>query len=109
MNGNLYRIAMGDGDQKFFGTPKSIRRADAEWFSNNVPGFGEAMLFVVVDGNYKDKYVALTSKTLARVEEELAAYQHASVVVHLINNPTRSFGENDSDFTPIGMAVVRVV
>ena len=110
MNANeLYRIDSGDGDQTFLGSGVVLRRASADWFTGSVGDWGAAILFVVVDGKYAGDYVALTPKSRAPINEELAQYGHASVVVHRILNPTSSFTGQRSDFDPIGMAMISAI
>lgn len=107
--GQRFRIIGGDGDPDFFSKPRDIRLAEADWFQGHVQ-LGDALLFLVDDPEYADRYVALTSHTLARLPEHLSQHGWASVVVHDIRNPSHSFdGEKSDDAFAIGMGVVERV
>jgi hypothetical protein len=98
----------GDGDQRFLGESQVVRLTEAQWF----PGYvrrDEAMLFVVEEGAYAGRFVALTTKSQAQLRQQITDFGWASVVVHVINNPTFSFDGSEKDADPIGMsAIVRV-
>jgi hypothetical protein len=107
--GQRFRIDGGDGDQNFFSTPKLLRLTDAAWFPGRTI-HGDALLFVVEDGGaYSGKYVALTSRVQAPLAEHLHTHGWASVIVHVITNPTSSFDGSQKDADAIGMAVVERV
>jgi hypothetical protein len=105
----LFRIPKGDGDQSFFGKPILLRRAATDWFHGEIPGFGHAMLFTIVDGRFSGEFVAVTSHTIGRLEDQISKFGWASVVVFRIRNPTSTFGNSRQDFDPVGMAYVEVV
>jgi hypothetical protein len=104
----LYRVDSGDGDPRFFGAPLILKRTNASWFPDRIPEWGKAMLFMIMDGPLAGEYIALTSRTTDTLEEQFV-HGGASAVVHQIKNPTISFGKNESDFHPVGMAYVEVV
>lgn len=104
--GELCEIPGGDGEPDFFIIPRRIRLTEADWFPGRLIR-GEALLFLVEGGGkYGGKYVALTTRVLAPLRDQLVSYGNASVVVHLINNPTSSFDGSERDADPFGMAVV---
>ena len=103
--GDRFRIDTGDGDQQFFSEPKDLRLTDAAWFSRQLPR-GEALLFIVENGPYSGKYVAVTSRVVEGLEDQIASRGVASVVVHLVSNPTSSFDGSTKDAFPIGMAAI---
>lgn len=51
-------------------------------------------------------YIALTSRVLESTQSQLERRNIASVVVHIINNPSTTFDGSDRDATPIGMSFV---
>jgi hypothetical protein len=106
--GEHFVIPGGDGDQKFFLEPRFLRLTEASWFPGQVRR-GEALLFVIDEGDHAGQFVALTTKTMARLQDQISEYGWASVVVHLIRNPTASFDGNEKDAAPIGMAFVERV
>lgn len=103
--GQLFCIAGGDGDPKFFSEPKILKLVDAPWFRGRVLR-GEGLLFQIEGGVHAGDYVVVTSRTLAPIEAHIAKYGWASVVVHKITNPTTSFDGNEMDAEPVGMAFI---
>lgn len=104
--GELFEIPEGgDGDQSFLGKSQRTRLVEAAWFPGYVR-FGAAMLFLVQDGLYADQFVALTSRSKAELIQQLTEFGWASVIVHLIRNPTASFDGSEIDADPIGMSSV---
>jgi hypothetical protein len=104
----LFRIDGGDGDQNFFGTPLILERTQTRWFHGKVLR-GEAMLFIVVGGKFAGEYVALTSRTMDKLDDQLSRYGWASVVVHRIRNPTTTFNGSEEDADPVGMSFVEII
>jgi len=103
--GEQFFIPSGDGDARFFSEPLGLRLVEAEWFPGRVAR-GEAILFLVEGGNYSGQYLALTSKAVMGLREQIVRYGYAGVVVHRITNPTASFDGSEKDAFPIGMAFV---
>lgn len=99
-----YKIGGGDGDQSYFSAPLILELAEEAWFDGEVRR-GDASLFRVKHGQHKGTYVALTSRVLESIERQLERQNIASVVVHIIRNPTASFDGSDKDAEPIGMSV----
>ena len=100
-----YKIDGGDGDQSYFSTPLILELAAEDWFDGKVRR-GDAELFRVKQGQHRGTYVALTSRVLESTEGQLERQNIASVVVHIIRNPTASFDGSDQDAEPIGMSFV---
>ena len=62
MGDQLFRIPPGgDGDQNLLGETLTLRKVQAEWFHDEIPEFGFAMLFVVTEGKFAGEFIALTS------------------------------------------------
>lgn len=100
-----YKIDGGDGDQSYFSAPLILELAVEAWFNGELRR-GDAELFRVKHGQHKGTYVALTSRVLESIESQLERHNIASVVVHIIRNPTASFDGSDKDADPIGMSAV---
>lgn len=105
---NVYRLLDGDGDPKYLASPKLLKHVERDWFSGHLAR-GDAMLFEVIDGQFKGNYVALTARTRVNLREWLERKGWASVVVQWINNPSHTFSENDEEAPPVGMTVVEDV
>jgi hypothetical protein len=103
--GERFVIPQGDGNE-FFSEPRSLRLAEATWFPGRVPR-GDALLFVVEEGVYAGQYVALTTRTLADLKSQISKFGWASVIVHLIRNPTSTFAGDEQSAVAIGMAWVK--
>lgn len=104
--GELYSILGGDGDQRFFGTPKQIRLIKEPWFNGLKDWPGEAMLFKIEGGDYDEKFVALTPRTTTNANDAIMRHNNASAVVHIIRYPGFSFTGKDADVSSIGMGVL---
>lgn len=101
----IYRLLAGDGDPKYLGSQKLIKLVERDWFSGRLVR-GNALLFQVVDGEFRGDYIALTARTQVNLREWLEKEGWASVVVQWINNPGPTFTENDEQAPPVGMTVV---
>ncbi len=66
------------------------------------------MHFVIVGGGHAGEHIALTPRTMVPLEEDISTNGWASVIVHVIKNPSPSFNES-KDIDHIGMAVVELV
>jgi hypothetical protein len=100
-----YRLLDGDGDPKYLGSPKLMKIVERDWFSGRLAR-GDALLFQVIDGEFRGDYVALTARTRVNLREWLDEKGWASVVVQWITNPGPSFSGNDDEAPPVGMTVV---
>jgi hypothetical protein len=103
--GELFRIEGGDGDPTFFSKPQILRLTDAAWFPNRVLR-GDALLFVVEGGQNAGEYIAVTTRVIASLVDQISDQGWASGVVHKIRNPTSSFDGSERDAFPIGMAFI---
>jgi hypothetical protein len=103
--GERFRIDGGDGDQAFFSQPQILRLTEAAWFPSRVRR-GEALLFVVEGGQNSGEYIALTTRVMASLVDQIRDHGWASGVVHRIRNPTPSFDGSERDADPIGMAFI---
>jgi hypothetical protein len=106
--GQQFVMDGGDGDQSFFSERKMMRLTTAAWFPGHVRR-GPAMLLVVEGGKHDGEYVALTTRVLASLDDQLTERNWASVVVHRIKNPTPSFDGSEKDAYPIGMSFVEKI
>ena len=104
-----YIIDGGDGDQSFFASRHRLKMVSEDWFPGHLPR-GAAILFKIVnDGEYSGRYVATTSRVQSSIESQLNDDGVASVIVHLIKNPSHSFDGTSKDAYPVGMSVLEVV
>lgn len=102
--GDLFVIDAGDGDRIFFGAKKQIQLVQEPWFHGKVlDGFGEAMLFRIVDGEFSGRYIAAVSRVLTPIRDQFMEMGGASVIVWLVDNPSISFSAKPEDVTGIGM------
>ena len=105
--GNRFLMPVGgDGDPVFFGKPRVLVLTKASWFPDSISDYGEALLFHVEGGEHSEEFVALTSRSLARLPEQIADFGWASVIVHRIKNPTASFDGGRLDSLAIGMSFI---
>jgi hypothetical protein len=98
----------GDGDQRYLGDPFIAERVFEPWFPKQIYD-GEAYLALILTGAHKDEYLALTSRMVASLEEQLRVRDYLSVVVHLVRNPGPDFTADAGNLPAIGMAAVKVV
>lgn len=104
----FYKIDGGDGDQQFFSEELLLERTDTDWFPGRVKR-GEAQLYRIVKGKFIDKYLIVTSRVHSSIDEQMSSRGIASVVVQIVNNPTKSFDGSDRDAFPFGMSVLEKV
>ena len=104
-----FQFVGGDGDPTFFGElPFVARRVERLWFSG-VLTRGEAYLLEIEDGKFASRYVAITSRLVGSLSEQIASGKYVSVVVHLLSNTGDGFADTPDNVDPVGMAVVEVV
>lgn len=101
----IYKIEGGDGDQNYFSSALILEPAEEAWFGGEVRR-GDAMLFLVKKGEHEGTYIALTSRGLDSTESQLERRNIASVIVHIIKNPSTTFDGSERDADPIGMSVL---
>lgn len=100
-----YKIDGGDGDQRYFSSSLILEPAEEAWFDGEIRR-GDAKLFRVKQGQHEGTYIALTSRVLESTERQLERRNIASVIVHVIKNPSATFDGSDRDAEPIGMSVI---
>lgn len=67
----------------------------------------EAYLFLVLSDDHDERYVALSSRSIASIGERMQTEGWASVVVHRIDNPGDAFDPGSaSDSLAIGMTTI---
>lgn len=106
--GARFKIAGGDRDQTFFSHRMIARRVDEPWFS----GFlnrGPAYLLKIEDGPFKGQYLAITSRWVASLEEQISSNAWVSAVVHRILEPGSGYAETEQNTPAIGMAALKVL
>ncbi len=106
IDGDLFVLARGDGDKDFFSQERILRKVSEPWFKGTVRR-GEGILFKIEDrGKYFGRFVILTTRVLASLDEQIEKLGFASVVVHLVSNPTPSFDGQERDADPVGMSFI---
>jgi hypothetical protein len=98
----------GDGDQSYFGHSFAAERVIEPWFPRKIPR-GRAYLLRIITGVHKGEYLALTSKVIASLDEQLKAQNYLSVVVHLVKSPGADFVADEANLPAIGMAIIEAV
>jgi hypothetical protein len=98
----------GDGDQSYFGRPMLLESANYTWFDANTPR-GHALLFRIVEGKSPGTFVALTSRVMLDLKQQLENQRSASVVVNIVKQTGDSFRSTLDNFDAIGMAFADVV
>jgi hypothetical protein len=98
----------GDGDQSYFGSPMLLESANCAWFDSNTPR-GDALLFRIVEGKNSGTFVALTSRVIADIKQQLEHQHSASVIVSIVKNAGNSFRSTLDNFDAIGMAFADVI
>lgn len=100
-----YWIDGGDGDQDYFSEKLCLKQVSEPWFKGKIAR-GEALLFLVESGDHRGAYVALSSRVLASIADQFSFRDWASVVVHIVRNPTDTFDGGLEQAQAIGMSVV---
>ena len=102
------KFSGGDGDQSYFGEPFVTERVTEDWFPGVLEG-GGAWLVRIVDGRHRGEYLALTSRVLASLEDQMKVRNFLSVVVQVIRHPGNGFRETAASAPAIGMTAVEVL
>jgi hypothetical protein len=103
-----FRFVGGDGDPSFFGEmPFVAQRVDRVWFPR-VLSRGEAFLLEVEDGKFASRYLAITSRLVASLSEQVASEKYVSVVAHLLSNTGEGFSDAPDNVDAVGMATIEV-
>ncbi|MEG3148853.1 hypothetical protein U1769_03055 [Sphingomonas sp. ZT3P38] len=106
--GSTFKIDGGDGDQDFFGQPMIGLRVSEPWFTSTFPR-GEAYPLRLISGRYVGEYVAITSRQVASLSDQLANSPWISVVVHRLLRPGEGFSATIETAPAIGMAAVEAL
>ena len=96
----------GDGEQAWFGAPIELEKVDRGWFNSHTER-GQGTLVQVVSGPHAGKYIALTSKVTASIEDQLASLGQASVVVNVIRRAA-NFRPGIYGLDAVGMGFVEL-
>ena len=105
MKPQAYVIDGGDGDQTYFSEPIHLQDATADWFGGRV-FLGEGKLLVAMRGKQAGRYFVVTARGSRSVEAQLEGDGNASVIVHVVTNPTASFDGSTKDAVALGMSVL---
>tara|TARA_R110002051_G_C8362772_1_gene442175 strand:- start:68 stop:424 length:357 start_codon:yes stop_codon:yes gene_type:complete len=97
-----YVIDGGDGDQTYFSEPIFLEKVQADWFEGQVR-FGDGMLLRATRGKHAGVYFVVTSRLTDSLASQLDGNSAASVIVHVVANPTKSFDGGTKDAYPFGM------
>lgn len=97
-----FEIAEGEGEPALFGQRLELRRVTADGFRGELAGYGAAWLMEITNDPNPGLLVAITSRSASSIEEQLAKWQHATVVVHRLDE----LGESGS---AAGMAGLHLV
>jgi|SRR5438128_603277 len=103
-----FAFSGGDGDQEWLGENFIAERTREDWFSPEIQR-GPAYLLKVLTGSHKGQYLAATSRMVASLEEQIAARNFISVVVHNVLNASVGFEPSPENLSAIGMAAIEVV
>lgn len=97
-----YVIDGGDGDQTYFSEPIFLEEVQADWFERQVLR-GEGILLRAKEGKHAGVYFVVTSRLTDSLASQLDGNSAASVIVHVVANPTKSFDGGTKDAYPFGM------
>lgn len=100
-----YLIDGGDGDQTYFSEPIHLQDAAADWFGGNV-FLGEGKLLIATRGKQTGRYFIVTARGSKSIDTQLEEHVNASVVVHVVTNPTASFDGSTMDAVALGLSVL---
>jgi hypothetical protein len=98
----------GDGDQSYFSKSFIAERVFEPWFPDVIER-GSAYLLKVLTGPHQDEYLAITSRVVASLEDQIAIRNYISVVVHTLRNPGPGFVASPENLFAIGMAAIEVL
>ena len=106
--GSLFKIDGGDGDPSFFDQAFTARRVEESWFSGTLPR-GEAYLLRIESGNLSGEYIAITSRIVASLKDQLENNNWISVVIHFIRDPGVGFSPTLESAEAVGMAAIEAL
>lgn len=103
-----FRFDGGDGDQSYFSEPFLAERVIEPWFPSTIRR-GSAYLVKVKSGVHRGEYLALTSRVVASLADQLKVGNYLSVVVHTVRDPGPGFVASAERVPAIGMAVIEAL
>lgn len=103
-----FRIDGGDGDQNYFSEPFIAELVVESWFPPAIER-GPAYLLKVKTGNHCGEYLAVTSRMLSSLEDQLKTRDYISVVVHKVRDPGPGFIASADKLPAIGMAAIEAI
>jgi hypothetical protein len=103
-----FRFDGGDGDQSYFAESFLAERVVEPWFPSIIER-GPAYLVKIKTGAHCGEYLALTSRVVASLEEQLNARNYLSVVVHAVRDPGPDFVATAERLPAIGMAAIEAL
>lgn len=103
-----FRFDGGDGDQSYFAQPFIAQRVIEPWFPPSIER-GPAYLLKIMTGIHRGEYLAITSRVLASLEEQLSIRSYLSVVVHQVLDPGPGFVASAERLPAIGMAAIEAL
>lgn len=103
-----FKFNGGDGDQKYFSAPFLAERVVEPWFPSIIER-GPAYLLKVKTGIHCGEYLAITSRMLASLEEQMSIRNYLSVVVHAVVDPGYGFIASSERLPAVGMAIIEVL
>ena len=92
----------------FFGRSVIARRVSEPWFDGLLLR-EEAYLLLAMSAHEAGNYIAITSRQVASLSDQLATSAWASVVVHRLLKPGPGFKSDPEAVPAIGMAAVEVL
>jgi hypothetical protein len=102
--GDRLRTPGGDGDQAFFARLGIQRLTEPDWVPGKISGWGRPCCLSLKVENFPVNTVALTTKSVTGIADQISRRGSAGVVLHSIKNPV-SFDGSSRDADAIGMAV----
>ncbi len=103
-----FRFDGGDGDQSYFSESFFAEQVTEQWFPSAIER-GLAYLLKIRTGSHRGEYLAITSRVVASLEEQLEVRDYLSVVVHQVRDPGPGFVANAERLPAIGMAVIEAL
>jgi|TARA_R100000455_G_C6220740_1_gene85288 hypothetical protein len=107
-NEQRFLLYPGDGEQSFLSIAHDLIEIEnhPDWFEGEIRGQA-ARLFQVTSSMHSDELIALTSKSLLPIRENLKRSGIANVVVHRVS-PARAEGEV-RHYAAIGMSALKLI
>jgi hypothetical protein len=103
-----FRFNGGDGDQGYFSESFLAEKVFEPWFPSKIER-GPAYLLKVITGSHCGEYLAITSRMVASLEDQLEVRDYLSVVVHQVRDPGPGFVASAERLPAIGMAAIEAL